>query len=148
MRNADGIETGLYDGAAMTPLRQAEHALAWIADDYPKKWLRLVGICETAARQPGCRRIGRSHVYTLAMLQGMDITLCEEFNMDHNLWAVLSRYLLMFRPSLAEVIFPKRSKVDDAGLDFEALWHRDVAANTFFRAPDWRAAKRQRGMAA
>ena len=24
----------------------------------------------------------------------------------------------------------------------------DVAANTFFRAPDWRAAKRQRGRAA
>lgn len=116
----------LYDGVAMTPERQVEHALAWIADDYPRKWLRLVGICETAARQPGCRRIGRSH----------------------NLWAVLSRYLLMFRPSLAEVIFPKRSKVDDAGLDFEALWHRDVAANTFFRAPDWRAAKRQRGRAA
>ena len=123
----------LYDGVAMTPERQVEHALAWIADDYPRKWLR---------------RIGRSHIYTLAMLQGMDITLCEEFNMDHNLWAVLSRYLLMFRPSLAEVIFPKRSKVDDAGLDFEALWHRDVAANTFFRAPDWRAAKRQRGRAA
>ena len=50
MRNADGIETGLYDGTAMTPERRVEHALAWIADDYPRKWLRLVNLCESAAR--------------------------------------------------------------------------------------------------
>ena len=54
----------------------------------------------------------------------------------------------MFRPALGEVIFPRSTPELDEGIDFEALWHRDVAASTFFRAPDWRAAKRQRGMAA
>ena len=49
MRNADGIERGLYDGAAMAPEGRVEHALAWIAGDYPPKWLRLVGLCERAA---------------------------------------------------------------------------------------------------
>lgn len=37
MLNADGIERGLYDGAPMTPERRVEHALAWIAEDYPRK---------------------------------------------------------------------------------------------------------------
>lgn len=49
MLNADGIERGLYDGAPMTPERRVEHALAWIAEDYPRKWLRLVNLCERAA---------------------------------------------------------------------------------------------------
>ena len=61
---------------------------------------------------------------------------------------MLSRYLIMFRPALSEVIFPRSTPELDEGIDFEALWHRDVAAGTFFRAPDWRAAARQRGRAA
>lgn len=147
MRNADGIERGLYDGAAMTPDRRVEHALAWIAGDYPRKWLRLVNLCEEAARS-GWPRIRRGDLYVLASQQGLDITLCREFRMDNNLWSVLSRYLLMFRPSLADAIFPRYTADLDEGIDFEALWHRDVAANTFFRAPTWEAAARRRGRAA
>lgn len=144
MRNADGTETGLYDGAPTTPERRVEHALAWIAGDYPRKWLRLVNLCEETARS-GWPRIRRGDLYVLASQQGLDITLCREFRMDNNLWSVLSRYLLMFRPSLAGVIFPRRTPELDEGIDFEALWHRDVAANTFFRAPTWEtAAKRGR----
>ncbi len=146
MRNADGIEAGLYDGATMAPERRVEHALAWIAGDYPRKWLRLVGLCERAA-ESGLPRIRRGDLYALASQQGLDITLCREFRMDNNLWSVLSRYLLMFRPSLADVIFPRRTPELDEGIDFEALWHRDVAANTFFRAPTWEAAAK-RGRAA
>lgn len=44
MLNADGIERGLYDGAPMTPERRVEHALAWIAEDYPRQ--------VAAAREP------------------------------------------------------------------------------------------------
>ncbi len=147
MRNADGIETALCDGAPMAPERRVEHALAWIAGDYPRKWLRLVGICEEAARS-GWPRIRRGDLYVLASQQGLDITLCREFRMDNNLWSVLSRYLLMFRPALADVIFPRLTPELDEGIDFEALWHDQVARNTFFRAPTWEAAARQRGRAA
>lgn len=84
----------------------------------------------------------------LASQQGLEVSLCREFRMDNNLWSVLSRYLLMFRPSLAGAIFPRYTPELDEDIDFEALWHRDVAANTFFRAPDWRAAAKQRGRAA
>ncbi|MCU7584556.1 hypothetical protein N1614_04235 [Adlercreutzia muris] len=146
MRNADGIEATLYDGAPMTPERRVEHALAWIAGDYPRKWLRLVNLCERAMAD-GWPRIRRGDLYVMASQQGLDITLCREFRMDNNLWSVLSRYLLMFRPSLADVIFPRRTPELDEGIDFEALWHRDVAANTFFRAPTWEAAAK-RGRAA
>ena len=147
MRNADGIETALYDGAPMAPERRVEHALAWIADDSPRKWLLLVSLCEGAARS-GWPRIRRGDLFVLASQQGLEMSLCDEFRMDNNLRSVLSRYLIMFRPSLADVIFPRCTPELDEGIDFEAMWHRDVAANTFFRAPDWRAAKRQRGLAA
>lgn len=146
MRGTDGIGAALYDGAPMAPERRVEHALAWIAGDYPRKWLRLVNLCEQAMAG-GWPRIRRGDLYVLASQQGLDITLCREFRMDNNLWSVLSRYLLMFRPSLAGVIFPRYTAELDEGIDFEALWHRDVAANTFFRAPTWEAAAK-RGRAA
>ena len=142
MRNADGEGAPLYDGVAMTPLMRVEHALAWIADDYPAKWLRLVRLCE-GAMDAGWPRIRRGDLFVLAAQQGMDVSLCREFRMDNNLWSVLSRYLIMFRPSLAGVIFPRWTPELDEGIDFEALWHRDVAASTFFRADSWhKAAKR------
>ena len=146
MRNADGVEAALYDGVPMTPERRVEHALAWIAGDYPRKWLRLVNLCERAMAD-GWPRIRRGDLFVLASQQGLDITLCREFRMDNNLWSVLSRYLLMFRPSLAAVIFPRYTPELDEGPDFEALWHRDVARTTFFRAPTWEAAAK-RGRAA
>lgn len=146
MLNADGVEAALYDGVTMTPERRVEHALAWIADGYPKKWLRLVNLCERAMTE-GWPRIRRGDLYVLASQQGLDITLCREFRMDNNLWSVLSRYLLMFRPSLASAVFPRYTPELDEGMDFEAMWHRDVAATTFFRAPTWMAAAK-RGRAA
>ncbi len=146
MRNADGVETALYDGVPMTPERRVEHALAWIAEDYPAKWLRLVRLCEQA-RADGCPRIMRGELFSLARSQGLGISLCEEFRMDNNLWSVLSRYLIMFRPALADVIFPRRKADLDEGIDLEAMWHDQVARGTFFRAPTWQAAKRQRGAA-
>lgn len=141
MRNADGIERGLYDGAPMAPERRVEHALAWIADDYPRKWLRLVDLCEQA-KADGWPRIRRGDLYVLATQQGMPITLCREFRFDNNLWSILSRYLLMFRPELAAAIFPKATKALDEGIDFEGVWHDTVARNTFFPCRCWQDAAR------
>lgn len=147
MRNADGIECGLYDGYPMTPERRVDHALAWIADDYPRKWLRLVDLCERAM-EDGWPRIRRGDLYVLATQQGMPVTLCREFRMDNNLWSVLSRYLLMFRPELAAAIFPKQAEIDRAGIDFEDAWHGAVARSTFFPARTWQDAARMYGVSA
>ena len=138
----------LYDGATRTPLMRVEEACAWIADDYPAKWLRLVNLCEGAIAA-GWPRISRDHLYSIAFMQGFPITTCREFQFDHNLWSVLSRYLLMFRPELAGAIFPNNAEIDRAGIDFEAVWHEHVAGSTFFPAKCWQdAAKRYREAAA
>lgn len=131
----------LYDGVARTPLMRVEEACAWIAEDYPRKWLRLVNLCEQA-KADGWPRIRRGDLYVLATQQGMPITLCREFRFDNNLWSILSRYLLMFRPELAAAIFPKATKALDEGIDFEDVWHDAVARNTFFPCRCWQDAAR------
>ena len=137
----------LYDGVLRTPAMRVEEACAWIAEDYPKKWLRLVDLCEWAKAQ-GWPRIRRGDLYVLATQKGMPITLCREFRFDNNLWSVLSRYLLMFRPELATVIFPKTAEIDRGGIDFEEVWHDHVARNTFFPARCWQDAAKMYGVAA
>lgn len=144
MRNADGVETGLYDGTVRTPSTRVDEALAWIAADYPAKWLRLVRLCERA-KASGWPRIRRGDLFVLAGQQGLDVSLCMEFRMDNNLWSVLSRYLLMFRPELASVVFPREADIDRAGIDLEDAWHRTVAWSTVFPCRTWQqAAERYR----
>lgn len=137
----------LYDGVLRTPAMRVEEACAWIAEDYPKKWLRLVNLCEQA-KADGWPRIRRGDLFVLATQQGMPITLCREFRFDNNLWSVLSHYLLMFRPQLATVIFPKKAEIDRAEIDFEDVWHDTVARNTFFPARCWQDAAKTYGVTA
>ena len=128
-----------YDGVARTPLMRVEEACAWIAQDYPHKWLRLVNLCERA-KADGWPRIRRGDLFVLATQQGLPVSVCKEFRFDNNLWSVLSRYLLMFRPELAMVIFPKKTKALDEGIDFEAVWHDCVARNTYLPCSSWEEA--------
>ena len=134
------VNRELYDGVARTPAMRVEEACAWIAEDYPRKWLRLVNLCEEAMIS-GWPRIRRGDLFVLATQQGMPITECMEFRFDNNLWSILSRYLLMFRPELATVIFPKTTKaLDDGSISFEDVWHNNVARNTFFPCKCWQDA--------
>lgn len=141
------VSKQLYDGALRTPAKRVEEGCAWIAKDYPKKWLRLVDLCEWAKSQ-GWPRIRRGDLYVLAAQKGLDITLCQEFRFDNNLWSILSRYLLMFRPELATVIFPKTADIDKDAINYEDIWHDTVARNTFFPARTWQDAAKQYGVSA
>lgn len=127
----------LYDGVRRTPQMRVEEACAWIADDYPRKWLELVKLCERAQRS-GLPRIRRGDLFVLATQQNLPISVCNEFRFDNNLWSVLSRYLIMFRPSLSAVIFPRTTELDK--VDFEEVWHDNVARNTVFNVGRWDAA--------
>ena len=133
----------LYDGVRTDPEMLVGMACAWAAKDYPLadgNWMRLVRLCERAMAD-GWKRIRRGDLFVIAAQQGMDMTLCREFCFDNNLWAPLSRYLLMFRPKLAAVIFPKRqktSRIDE--VDFVAAWHEQVNPATFFYYPTWEEA--------
>lgn len=133
----------LYDGVRLGGEELAGMACAWAAKDYPRadgNWMRLVTLCERAMRD-GWKRIRRGDLFVIAAQQGMDMTLCREFCFDNNIWSALSRYLLMFRPRLAAVIFPKRQKnslIDD--VDLAAIWHEQVCAQTFFFFESWEEA--------
>ena len=98
-----------------------------------------MNLCEQA-KADGLPRIRRGDLFILAQQQGMAITECMEFRFDNNLWSVLSRYLLMFRPELATVIFPNSAEIDRHGIDFENVWHDNVARNTFFPVKCWQDA--------
>ena len=135
----------LYDGVKRTPQQRAEEACAWIAKDYPKKWLRLVNLCENAKAQ-GWPRVRRGDIFVLAAQHGMSMSECNEFRFDNTMWSVVSRYLLMFRPGLATVIFPREAEIDDA--DLERAWRDTVMPNTFFPASSWQEAAQFYGGAA
>lgn len=124
----------LYDGVLRTPLMRVEEACC-------------VNLCEKA-QADGLPRIRRGDLFILAQQQGMTITECMEFRFDNNLWSVLSRYLLMFRPELATVIFPNTAEIDRHGIDFENVWHDTVARNTFFPARCWQDAAKTYGVTA
>lgn len=124
----------IYDGATTSPRERVEYACAWIADDYPRKWLKLVNMCEQA-QDKGWPRIRRGDLFVLAQQAGIPITECMEFRFDNNLWSVLSRYLILFRPSLARVIFPRECDVDT--VDMEALWRDIVCPSTWFMTSTW-----------
>ncbi|MEG2934850.1 MAG: hypothetical protein RR842_14855, partial [Gordonibacter sp.] len=133
----------LYDGIGKTdPMLRVQMACAWVARDYGKvtsRWMRLVRLCERAYGN-GEVCIRRGDLYRIAQEVGLDITVSREFRFDNNLWAPLSRYMLMFRPKLARVIFPKTCDLDRAGIDFERVWHDTVHAQTFFPASTWQEA--------
>lgn len=135
------VSKQLYDGVVRTPKQRVEEACAWIAHDYPHKWLRLVNLCEREAANPECKLISRDYLYSMALRQGLTISECEEFRMDHNLWSILSRYLLMFRPNLASVIHPRYMPETVDSVDLEAMWKECVRPQTFFLADSWREAE-------
>lgn len=137
------MQPTLYDGIGKTdPMLRVEMACAWAAEGYGtvnSRWMRLVRLCERAYSN-GETCVRRGDLYRIAQEFGLDITVCREFRFDNNLWAPLSRYLLMFRPKLARCIFPKTCDLDRAGIDFARVWHERVNSQTFFPAETWQEA--------
>ena len=132
-------QTNLLTGSDRDPMKYVRSALAWAKDGYPYKWMSLVRLCEAEAAA-GNRRIRRGDVYTLARQHGLTVSECEAFRHDNNLWAALSRYLLMFRPGLACAIFPDPQPWDGV-FDLVAEWHAHVSPATPFYIADWRDAR-------
>lgn len=133
-------QMGIYDGVKTNPLLLVEAACAWAKKDYGTcdcRFFRLLDLCERALKD-GAPRLRRGDIFYLARDYGFDVTVCREFKFDNNLWAPLSRYLLMFRPSLAKIICPKKADIDS--IDFEHVWHEAVHPNTFFYARNWQEA--------
>lgn len=73
--------------------------------------------------------IQRGNVYELARRYGMDVRLASEFKRDHNLWSVLTRYMVMERPSLLSAISFRDTPIDQVPL--VQFWNDIVGEDEF-----------------
>lgn len=103
------MEDGEREGAE----RLVRRACAWVARN-PETWERLRGMCRALMRSGHV--IQRDNVYTLACQAGMDVSEASEFRRDHNLWSVLSRYMVMLDPPMLTAMAFRRSGVDGVDL--------------------------------
>lgn len=116
------MEEGEREGAE----RLVRRACAWVARN-PGTWERLRGICRALMRSGHV--IQRDNVYTLACQAGMDVSEASEFRRDHNLWSVLSRYMVLLEPPTLAAVGFRRAAVD--GVDLVAAWEELVGPAGF-----------------
>lgn len=122
---------------ATTPRERILRACAWIADGYPHRWMQLVRICEQEVER-GSKCLRRGDLFLIAQHQGMSMSVAKEYRFDNNIWAPVSRYLLMFRPVLAQAIHPNACDLDT--YDLKRFWHENVRPGTYFLADTWQDA--------
>lgn len=84
-------------------------------------------------------RVSRDTVFTIAMLEGMEISDTKEFKRDHNLWSVMARFMLMLEPGLWKGLRCKEAPIDT--VDIETVWRENVNAGTTFLAHSWKEAR-------
>lgn len=96
---------------------------------HPEKWQKLKDFCGYLMEEGDL--IQRGNVYELARRYGMDVRLASEFKRDHNLWSVLTRYMVMERPCLLSAIRFRETPIDQ--VDLAAYW-RDIVGDDAFVA--------------
>lgn len=94
---------------------------------HPDKWEKLKGFCTYLVSKGDL--IQRGNVYELARHYGMDVKLASEFKRDHNLWSVLSRYMVMENPNLLSAIRFRRTPIDS--VDLLSFWRNIVGTDEF-----------------
>ena len=86
----------------------------------------------------GNPRTRRDDIVSFARDMGMEVSVVDDLRHDHNLFAGLSRYMVMLRPRLARTLHFRPSKLD--GIDLAAIWHEVVDPSTCFLAESWKQA--------
>ncbi|MEE0094129.1 MAG: hypothetical protein U0I78_05545 [Collinsella aerofaciens] len=94
---------------------------------HPDKWQKLKDFCGYLMEEGDL--IQRGNVYELARRYGMDVRLASEFKRDHNLWSVLTRYMVMERPSLLSAISFRDTPIDQVPL--VQFWNDIVGEDEF-----------------
>ena len=82
----------------------------------------------------GNPRTTRDDVMAWARENRTTMTVLDDLARDHNLFAALSRYMVMLRPRLARTLRFRKSNLDS--VDMAAIWHEVVNAGTTFLAND------------
>ena len=127
--------------SAQGPYAIARNACRWVRRN-PESWLSLLALCESfgCVRPYGpTARLRRGDLYNYAQQVGLSVTLCKEFRFDNNMWSALSRYAIMCRPHLSEVIRPRSCELD--GIDMAEVWAVCVGDPSCFAVKDWRQAE-------
>lgn len=75
----------------------------------------------------------------LARARGFGWSEVRDFKCDHNIWAVLTRYMVMLSPRLSKALCFRKSKVDD--VDMQAKWYEIVPGQVRFVARNWKEAQ-------
>ena len=124
--------------SAIPPRDRVQAGCYWIRENRTN-FKRIMLICHREVDK-GNPCLQRGHVYKLAQDAGMSVTVAQELKRDHNLWSVITRYMVMLRPRLARSINFRTAPVDT--VDFAKEWREIVDPQTEFLARDWREAKR------
>ena len=82
----------------------------------------------------------RDDIISFARNMGMSISVVNDLRHDHNLYAGLTRLMVMLRPRLARTIHFRKSKLDE--IDLARIWHEEVDASTEFLAKSRKDAER------
>lgn len=127
---------------AIPPDVRVEMGCCWIRDNWTN-FKRLMLICHREVDN-GNPCIQRGHIFKLAQEAGMSVSVANELRRDHNLWSVLTRYMVMLSPRLARAIGFRTATVDT--VDFIKKWRKIVdkgrGTHTEFFASSWREAKK------
>lgn len=115
----------------------AETACYWIRD-HERQFKTLMWLIHEQV-DDGSPCVQEGDMAMLARKHGIEWSEIKELKRDHNMWAVLTRYMVMLSPSLAKALHFRRSKVDD--IDLQAIWYSIMPKQTFFRVGSWREAK-------
>lgn len=115
----------------------AKNACFWIRD-HEKQFKTMMWLVHEQV-EDGNPCVQEGHIEMLARKHGIEWSEIKELKRDHNMWAVLTRYMVMLSPRLARSLRFRKSKVDD--LDLQAIWYGINPRQTFFRASSWQEAK-------
>ena len=83
-------------------------------------------------KRRGNPSVQRGDVWNLAREKGLDVSDIPGLKRDNNLWAGITRYMVMIDPSLCSCLSFRPSKLDV--VDLRAMWHDHVDESTVFQA--------------
>lgn len=101
-------------------------ACHWVRRN-PGKWESLKAICRRLALEG--ELVQRGSIYERARQYGLDVRLASQFRRDHNLWSVLTRFMVMESPSMLSAISFRVTPVD--AVDLAAYWRDIVGPDEF-----------------
>lgn len=108
----------------------AYEACKWVKDNRRDFKLLMCVFHNNVNQGVSCTKRGELEHW--ARFHGITPSNDEAFQFDHNLYAALTRYMVMLMPRLARTINFRKSALDD--VDLASIWYEVVDSRTAFLA--------------